>query len=95
MKIIQLDGKILYEQKWDVQEFGYPYTYRFSTSDVRIGLTDMKQNRLFLLTPDGKLSNGFPIAGDSPFSIVFSGNDGFFLFAGADKGTIIKYKVQR
>ncbi len=95
LKIIQLDGKILYEQKWDVQEFGYPYTYRFSTSDVRIGLTDMKQNRLFLLTPDGKLSNGFPIAGDSPFSIVFSGNDGFFLFAGADKGTIIKYKVQR
>jgi len=50
---------------------------------------------LFLLSADGKLSKGFPITGDSPFSIVFLENDGFFLFAGTGNNTILKYKVQR
>ena len=53
------------------------------------------ENHLFLLSADGKLSKGFPITGDSPFSIVFLGNDGFFLFAGTGNNTILKYKVQR
>ena len=48
-----------------------------------------------LLSADGKLSKGFPITGDSPFSIVFLENDGFFLFAGTGNNTILKYKVQR
>ena len=43
----------------------------------------------------GEVSKGFPVSGDSPFSIVFAGREGFFLFAGADKGAFIKYKVQR
>lgn len=92
--IAGMDGQILSEKKVEAESLDYPYVYRFSGSDTRIGLTDTKQSQMLLLNADGSMSKGFPIAGDSPFSIVFSGSDGFFLFAGADNGSVIKYKVQ-
>lgn len=93
--VYDLSGKLLYEKHLDAHSLDFPYVYRFSASDSRIGLIDREQNRMLLLSPDGTMAKGFPITGDSPFSIIFSGNDGFFLFAGADNGTVIKYKVQR
>ena len=93
--VTRLDGTPLFEKKMEAKTLGFPYVYRFSAKDVRVGLTDPEQNHLFLLSADGKLSKGFPITGDSPFSIVFLGNDGFFLFAGTGNNTILKYKVQR
>lgn len=95
LSVYDLSGKLIHEKSLDAHSLDYPYVYRFSSSDNRIGLIDREQNRMLLLSPDGGVSKGFPITGDSPFSIVFSGNDGFFLFAGADNGTLIKYKVQR
>ena len=93
--VTRLDGTPLFEKKMEAKTLGFPYVYRFSAKDVRVGLTDPEQNQLFLLSADGKLSKGFPITGDSPFSIVFLENDGFFLFAGTGNNTILKYKVQR
>lgn len=95
MFIYNLSGQLLYEKELEAHSLDYPYIYRFSDSDTRIGLIDKEQNRMLLLRPDGVISAGFPIPGDSPFSIVFSGSDGFFLFAGTDNGTVIKYRVQR
>ncbi|MEG2339313.1 MAG: WD40 repeat domain-containing protein [Odoribacter sp.] len=95
LSVYRMNGKLLYEKDVDAQSLDYPYVYRFSASDIRVGLTDREQEQMLLLDADGNLSNGFPISGDSPFSIVFFGNDGFFLFAGANNGTVIKYKVQR
>lgn len=95
MFVYNSSGELLYEKELEAHSLDYPYIYRFSDTDIRIGLLDREQNRMLLLRPDGAVSQGFPISGDSPFSIVFSGNDGFFLFAGTDDGTVIKYKVQR
>lgn len=95
LSVYDLSGKLISEKSLDAHSLDYPYVYRFSASDSRIGLIDREQNRMLLLSPDGAVSKGFPITGDSPFSIIFSGTDGFFLFAGADNGTLIKYKVQR
>ena len=89
-------GKLMFEKQIEeARSLDYPYIYRFSGNDSRIGLVDAGKHRMFLLTKDGTVSRGFPINGDSPFSIAFFGNEGFYLFAGADDGTLIKYKVQR
>ena len=93
--VTQMNGNMLLEEKIEAENLDYPYVYRFSSSDTRIGLTDPKRGQMLLLDQSGQSSKGFPLSGDSPFSIVFSGNDGFFLFAGADNGSLIKYKVQR
>lgn len=90
-----LDGKKIFDNHLDGRMLDFPYIYRFSGADTRIGIMDMQASEMLLLAPDGTLSKGFPIQGDSPFSIVFSGNDGFFLFAGTDGGSVIKYRVQR
>lgn len=93
--VAQANSKVLFRKELEVKNLDYPYVYRFSGADIRIGLMDRNENQMLLLKADGTLSKGFPISGDSPFSIIFSGNDGFFLFAGADNGSVIKYKVQR
>lgn len=93
--ITSATGKILVDKIIEAESLDYPYVYRFSALDIRLGLTDTDRNQMLLLNSNGNTSKGFPILGDSPFSIVFSGNDGFFLFAGADNGSVIKYKVQR
>lgn len=93
--VTRLDGKMLSRHQLEADDLDYPYIYRFSPADIRIGLRDKKQNQVFLLTPDGNVSKGFPVSANSPFSIVFSGKDGFFLYAGTEDGTLVKYKVQR
>lgn len=95
LAVYDVSGKLLYEKNLEAHSLDFPYTYRFSSSDSRIGLMDREQSRMLLLSADGKVSKGFPMTGNSPFSIVFSGDDGFFLFAGADNGMVIKYRVQR
>ncbi len=89
------NGKVILNKELEANGLDFPYIYRFSGRDSRIGLMDRVGGKMLLLAVDGNVSKGFPLAGDSPFSIVFSGNDGFFLFAGADNGSVIKYKVQR
>lgn len=90
-----MDGKVLYTKSIDAEGLGYPYVYRFSGTDIRLGITDTKRDQMLLLASDGNLSKGFPVSGNSPFSIVFFGEDGFFLFAGVEDGSLIKYSVQR
>ena len=91
--VSKLDGDLVLEKKVELDSLGYPYVYRFSDIDTRIGLVDPKQQQMLLLTQDGNLSKGFPIVGDSPFSIIFSGEGIFYLFAGVENGSLIKYKV--
>ncbi len=93
--VFQLTGNCLLEKRWAERGTGYPYVYRFSNRDIRIGVNNMTLKQLFLLKTDGEMTQGFPISGDSPFSISFSGNDGFNLYAGTDEGLLIKYRLTR
>lgn len=95
LTIYNQDGKLLVEKELDARSLDFPYLYRFSSSDNRIGLLDREKQQMILLDTKGDISKGFPITGDSPFSITFSGDGAFYLFAGAGNGTLIKYRVQR
>ena len=97
-RIVVMDnkGKLLFEKHWEDSELDFPYIYRFSARDSRIGIMDGKGERLFLLgMKEG--SKGFPIRGNSPFSIAFgdNGSAGFYLFAGSDGTHLLKYRVLR
>ena len=89
-------GKLLFEKHWEGSELDFPYVYRFSTRDSRIGMMDGKGGRLFLLDMKD-VSKGFPIRGNSPFSIAFGGKGsaGFYLFAGSAGTHLLKYRVLR
>lgn len=87
-------GEKKYETALEASLLGYPYVYRFSGKDSRIGLLDKNQKKIFLLIPGKGISKGFPINGDSPFSVMLSNSGDFYLFAGTDEGSLIKYRVQ-
>lgn len=94
--VYDVQGKLLLEKCWENAELSFPYVYRFSVRDSRIGVMDGKGERLFLLDMKD-VSKGFPIRGNSPFSIAFGdkGNAGFYLFAGSDGTHLLKYRVLR
>lgn len=97
-RIVVMDnkGKLLFEKHWEDSELDFPYIYCFSARDSRIGIMDGKGERLFLLDMK-EVSKGFPIRGNSPFSIAFgdNGSAGFYLFAGSDGTHLLKYRVLR
>lgn len=95
LAVYSQQGKKIYEKELDAQSLDFPYVYRFSNGDVRIGLVDRAQRNMYMLNLKNGLSKGFPISGDSPFSIIFAEGGDFYLFAGIENGSLIKYRVQR
>lgn len=95
LAVYDFDGKCFYDKTWEVAGLDFPYVYRFSAADIRIGLLDREKGHMLLLDLKDGMSEGFPVNGDSPFSIVFTGQGNFCLYAGVDNGSLIKYKVQR
>ena len=89
-------GRVLYQYRWEGARLAYPYVYRFSAADIRVGVLDRGGHRLFLTAGEG-LSKGFPVSGITPFSIAFftEGDSGFYLFSGSEAAHLLKYRVQR
>lgn len=79
LSVYDLNGKCLYEKELDAAGLDFPYVYRFSGADVRIGLLDKVKSQMMLLNLKSGMSEGFPINGDSPFSIIFADNGNFYL----------------
>ena len=91
-------GRLLQEKRWEGASLGFPYIYRFSARDARVGMLDERQWRLLLLGKE--VSKEFPVTGTTPFSIAFHGgggetSSGFYLFAGNEEGYLLKYRVQQ
>ena len=96
VRVYDNKGKLESEHVWKDSRVGFPYVYRFSARDIRIGVVDTVGGRLFLTDGEG-VSKGFPMAGNAPFSIAFfdKGTTGFYLFAGNGEGQLLKYRVVR
>ncbi|KIO46757.1 hypothetical protein [Sanguibacteroides justesenii] len=90
------NGKVLWETGVKEGRLGFPYVYRFSARDTRVGTLDESHSELYLLDK-GSQSNGFPITGTSAFSIVFqnTGKVGFYLYVGSEKDSLLKYRFIR
>lgn len=91
-------GKLLQQNHWEGASLGFPYIYRFSARDARVGILDEARGQLLLVGKE--LGKGFPVAGTSPFSIAFhegggEASAGFYLFAGSADGYLLKYRVQQ
>lgn len=93
---MMIQCKLLLEKCWKMPSEVSRMIYRFSARVRELGLWWDKGERLFLLDMKD-VSKGFPIRGNSPFSIAFGdkGNAGFYLFAGSDGTHLLKYRVLR
>jgi hypothetical protein len=90
------DGKRLFSYRVRDQISEMPDIYKFSSSDIKIGLTDQSRNRIYLINSDGTLYEGFPLEGSSRFTIgYFAGSDSRFnLLVGSTNNFLYNYSIE-
>ena len=88
-------GNIVYRTTFDGELGNWLQTFRFSEQDVRVGIFSPSLQRIWLVNASGNVSAGYPLEGNSPFSIgAFVRGQGVFnLLVG--KGNALKnYEVK-
>ena len=88
-------GKKLFSRKFNNPINLKPSIYAFSKDLKKIGITDTGTNRIYLINPDGKLHEGFPLQGNSGFTIGnLTGNArGVNLIVGSEGGFLYNYTL--
>lgn len=96
LNVLHQDGNRLFTYKVRDQISHMPDIYKFSASDVKIGITDQNRNRIYLINSDGSLYEGFPLEGSTRFSIgYFAGSDSRFnLIVGSANNFLYNYSIE-
>lgn len=96
LNVLHQDGNRLFTYKVRDQISHMPDIYKFSASDVKIGITDKNRNRIYLINSDGSLYEGFPLEGSTRFSIgYFAGSDSRFnLIVGSANNFLYNYSIE-
>ncbi len=96
LEIYDHDLKLLLQKKMGYPISHSPNFYLFSNEVRKIGVVCQNSSQIFLFDPLGKLHDGFPLVGSSPFSIgFFSGtSSNFNLLVGGPDGYIYNYYVE-
>ncbi len=96
LEVIDFKGKRLFSFKLKGDISTLPDIYEFSASDLKIGLTDAERNLIYLLNSDGTLYEGFPLEGNTRYSIgYFAGSDSRFnLIVGSQNGFLYNYSIE-
>ena len=70
--------------------------YHFSAGNIKFGLHEKNSKHIYLLNSDCSVYKGFPLLGNSRFSIGFLKNSssGFNLVVGGDNNYIYNYRVE-
>jgi hypothetical protein len=96
LDIVKQDGKRLFSFKVKDRISERPDIYKFSSSDIKIGITDRSRNRIYLINSDGSLYEGFPLKGSTRYSIgYFKGSDSRFnLIVGSENNFLYNYSIE-
>jgi hypothetical protein len=73
-----------------------PSYYMFSSTNHKVGITDIVAEKLYLINSNGELHKGFPLTGTGSFSISYMSNNSqhFNLFVGGKGKFLYNYEVK-
>ncbi len=96
MLVLNSDMSRLFEYDFDAPVATRPSFYQFSATDLKIGVVNRQENKIYLFNNNGELYAGFPLQGNTPFSI---GNFGdtlsrFNLVVGSVDNFLYNYRVK-
>ncbi|MDA3952289.1 MAG: hypothetical protein PF485_01485 [Bacteroidales bacterium] len=85
----------LFDYKFDNNIESPPIYYYFSYDDRKIGIVAKTNNEIFLFNSNGTLYDGFPLKGNTPFTIGFLGDsrNQFNLIVGTKYNFLYNYSV--
>ncbi len=95
LTVMDENGKKLFSKKLNNPVRYQPVVYTFDSNQKMIGIVDAASNRIFLYSPDGKLYPGFPLQGNSPFTIgkLSENSTGFNLIVASEGGKLYNYSL--
>lgn len=88
--------KIIFSTAFTRIKLHEPNYYSFSANNIKLGFHCSSENKIYLLNSNGKVYKGFPLRGNTPFSIGFlSKNSGKFnVLVGNEGNFLLNYLVQ-
>lgn len=89
-------GKKLMSYQFGNAVSSRPNIYTFANNAKKIGVLCRDESRVYLLNMNGKLYDGFPLQGNTDFSIGYlsKGNSYFNLLVGNEDNSFFNYKVE-
>ena len=95
LKVIDENGKKLFSKKFKTAIQHRPNIYSFSSKLKKIGIVESSSNRIYLFDPTGKLHEGFPLQGNSEFSIgkISKSSGQLNLIVGSRGGDLYNYTL--
>ncbi len=96
LKIFNSAGKRTLNQEFNSEISFQPNVYHFSKNNAEIGICLEDENKIYLIDPSGNNHKGFPLKGNTEFSIGFSktGKKSFNLYVGDNRNFLLNYSVQ-
>lgn len=96
LEVMDLSGRKEFSFKTKNDIDMVPDIYEFSSTDLKVGLVDRAKNQIYLLNSDGTMYEGFPLEGNTRFSIgYFAGSDSRFnLIVGSLNGFLYNYSIE-
>ncbi|WP_346858663.1 hypothetical protein [uncultured Draconibacterium sp.] len=92
--VMDENGKELFSEKFDNTLLPVANLYSFSGRQKKIGVTDAEANQIYLFDSNGKLHDGFPLSGNSEFSIGKLTNAQLNLVVGSSEGSLYNYILE-
>ncbi|HAF29813.1 MAG TPA: hypothetical protein DCG75_12275 [Bacteroidales bacterium] len=95
LKVVKQDGSEIFDYKFDEIIESSPVYYYFSYDDRKLGLVSKTSNEIYLFNSNGSIYDGFPLKGNTPFTIGYLGNSGnqFNLIVGTQYNFLYNYSV--
>ncbi len=95
LTVMDENGKKLFSEKFKNKIQQPPNLYSFSSKMKEIGIVESTANRIYLFEPSGKLHNGFPLQGNSEFSIgsISKNSNKLNLIVGSKGGNLYNYTL--
>lgn len=88
--------KPLFDIEFDSEPLPKVIYFNFGGRDRKLGVTCNRESKIYLINGNGSIYEGFPLRGDTPFSIGQFANtrSKFNLVAGSPSGLLLNYAVQ-
>jgi len=86
----------LFSYSFDEDILTEPMIFTFSDKNTKIGINSSKEYKLFLFDYNGDLVSGFPLSGNTQFSIgSFDNSTNYELITGCNENFILKYSIKK
>jgi hypothetical protein len=96
LQVFKENKKLLYEFDFNHPVVFKPAYYNFAQNDKKLGIVSREENLIYMINNDGKVYKGFPLRGNSPFSVGYFGENtsAFNLIVGSNDNFLYNYTVQ-